>query len=181
MISGREPFRNPERNQERIIMPARTDFRNLQIAIAICLLPLAQQADAKPAALERTGSLTCLATDADTSGRDIDASKMTCELKLFANNKTAKLEGRFYGKGLYLADPAGRQAVWRVLAPKPDIEPRVLEGDYDVTSSTGLSFPLNHEGVLVGGTDDTIALELLAPDVDAIDPATRLTLEVTED
>jgi hypothetical protein len=106
---------------------------------ALFMLPFCSFATATEGVLERAGALTCLATDADTNDRQIEARRLECDLEPFANDQTAKLEGTLYGKGLYLVDPGGSKAIWSILTPKRQIGPKMLEGDYDVISSFGLA------------------------------------------
>jgi hypothetical protein len=81
-----------------------------------------------------------------------------------------------YGRGLYLVDPGGVQVLWNVLAPTSALEPTAIAGDYDIVSKHGFKDAQSRPNLLIGGSNDVVGLELIAPPVDAIDPSTRLTL-----
>lgn len=85
-----------------------------------------------------------------------------------------------HGEGLYLVDPGGVRTVWNVLAPTRELRPDALEGDYDVVSKHNFKYAEDRPNLLIGGMDDVVALELVAPPVDPISPSTRLTLRRTD-
>lgn len=86
-----------------------------------------------------------------------------------------KYEGVVLGRGLYLVAPKGTQVQWKVLSAAA-LEPGDLEGDYDIVSKHSFQYERRNNSVLVGGRNDLVALELVAPRADVVKPSTRLTL-----
>ncbi len=87
--------------------------------------------------LKPVGGMSCLATQADESGRDLITTKLDCELQLFREGRRYRVIGRMQGPGLYLVEPTGVQVFWRVLAPTANLDPKSVSGDYDITSRFG--------------------------------------------
>jgi hypothetical protein len=92
---------------------------------------------------------------------------------------TSAVTGTLHGSALYLVD-GGIRVFWRVLSPTDKLEPTALAGDYDITSKFGFKYAQQRSDVLVGGMNDSVALELVTPTVDAINPSVRLTLVMSD-
>jgi hypothetical protein len=123
--------------------------------------------------LEQVGALHCTARKAEGAA----TTKLRCRLRLSdVDVEQANYEGEMYGRGLYLVEPGGVQVLWNVLAPTRLLEPTALAGDYDIVSKHGFEQARSNPNLLIGGMDDVVGLELIAPPVDAIDASTRLTL-----
>lgn len=136
----------------------------------------AQSTDPIPGRLKLAGALHCLASRAEGAA----TTKLTCSLRLQEVDVSEQsFEGVLHGEGLYLVSPGGVRTVWNVLSPTRRLRPEALEGDYDVHSKHKFAYAQQKANVLVGGMDDVIALELVAPRVDPISPSTRMTLNRT--
>lgn len=123
--------------------------------------------------LKQVGALHCTAREAEGAA----TTRLRCRLRLSkVDVEKASYEGEMYGRGLHLVDPGGVQVLWNVLAPTRLLEPAALAGDYDIVSKHGFKYSRSNPNLLIGGMDDVVGLELVAPTVDAIDASTRLTL-----
>jgi hypothetical protein len=150
------------------------------VAVAVLyawLGPLHAQSEGSiPGRLKLAGALHCLASRAEGAA----TSKLACTLRLQDEDATEQsFEGVLYGEGLYLVSPGEVRTLWNVLAPTRHLRPEALEGDYDVVSKHKFAYAEQRPNLLIGGMDDVVALELVAPRVDPISPATRLTLRRT--
>lgn len=137
-------------------------------------IPLhAQSEGPSPGRLKLAGALHCLASRAEGAA----TSKLACTLRLQdVDGGEQSFEGVLHGDGLYLVSPGEVRTLWNVLAPTRRLRPEALEGDYDVVSKHNFAYAQQRPNLLIGGMDDVVALELVAPRVDPISPATRLTL-----
>lgn len=134
---------------------------------------IAQTASSVPGNLQRVGALHCLATRAEGSA----TTRLQCDLRLAdVDVQQEAFEGVLYGEGLYLVAPGEVRTLWSVLSPTRRLEPAALEGDYDIVSKHGFAYAQEHPNLLIGGMNDVVALELISPRVDPIEPSTRLTL-----
>lgn len=122
--------------------------------------------------LEPVGALHCTARRAEGAA----TTKLRCNLRLSdARDDRGTFEGEMFGEGLYLVAPGEISVVWNVFAPGP-IQASSLAGDYDTVSKHRFKYEQENRNLLIGGRNDVVALELIAPRVDPITPATRLTL-----
>jgi hypothetical protein len=147
--------------------------------LALAVLALAAAAPgvlARPeGVLKPAGALTCRATPAAQSSKA--DTKFDCSLKLYNNPHRYKVDGRMTGPGLYLVAPGGTAVVWRVLSPTVNLDPRAISGSYDINSKYRFAFSQERADVLVGGVNDTVALQLVSPVVGAVEPDMKLTLK----
>jgi len=151
----------------------------LHLATALFLLLPMATAHAADEELSAIGQLDCSTSRQDVDDRSLEVSALTCDLSFNdSEGKSASVDGRLFGRGLYLERDPEMRMVWKVFAPQQITSPELMNGDYDIESR--YNFPLleTNKNVLVGGERDTIALQLVEPQMDAIDPATRLTLDV---
>lgn len=147
--------------------------------VSAFLLLTAQDASAQPeAVLKRAGALQREASAGDTS-RTEKVTDLKCVLRLRHSDKTYAVSGTLYDSGLYVVE-GGIRVFWSVLPPTDNLEPTALAGDYDITSKFGFKYAHQRSDVLVGGMNDSVALELVTPTVDAINPSVRLTLVMSE-
>lgn len=122
--------------------------------------------------LRPAGTLYCTASAAEAAAK----TNLQCRLHLDGSKRVAgKYEGVVLGRGLYLVAPKGTQVQWKVLSAVA-LEPGDLEGDYDIVSKHSFQYERRNNSVLVGGRNDLVALELVAPRADVVKPSTRLTL-----
>jgi hypothetical protein len=104
---------------------------------------------------------------------------LDCHLELPEKpQQNASVEGRLYGTALALRKPDDRRVVWKIFAPDTAMDPKQLEGDYDIESQVNFELPEDRAQMLVGGKSGTVALQLVQPELDVVDPSTRLTLDV---
>ena len=132
----------------------------------------AQSPDATPA-LKPVATLECTASrlrDRPTG------TKLACTLRADHKAGETKYEGEMYGEALYLLAPNDIRVSWKVSAHTQSVKAQQLEGDYDRVSRHGLAYPRNNRKVLMGGKDDLVALELVAPVIEGLDASTFLTL-----
>lgn len=130
--------------------------------------------------LKQAGAMTCGATPGDTELHQ-KVTHLECSLKIFGSSDSHAVTGKLYGSGLYLVEPGGIRVTWSVLSPTTNLRPDALAGTYDTRSEFAFEHVENNQNVLVGGMNDNVALELLAPAlIDAINPSVRLTLVMGE-
>lgn len=124
--------------------------------------------------LKQAGALHCLAWQASAAGV---TTRLSCTLRVpNVKNSNATFEGEMDGKGLYLVSPGPIQVLWNVLAPTRYLPEHAVAGTYDTTGKFSFAYAQGNKNVLIGGLDDVVALELIAPTIDAIGPGTTLTL-----
>jgi hypothetical protein len=129
--------------------------------------------------LKPAGALECETSARDTS-RTEKVTNLDCVLRLRDRDKSYAVTGKLYGSALYLVE-GGVRVLWSVLAPTDNLEPTALAGDYDITSKFGFEHAQKRTDVLVGGMNDSVALELVHPPLEtAINPSVRLTLAMSE-
>jgi hypothetical protein len=137
----------------------------------------AQTVDPMSGVLKPVGALHCSATRAEGAA----TSKLACTLRLMgADADQAKFEGLLYGEGLYLVSPGIIRTLWNVLSPTRRLPIHALEGEYDTKSKHDFAYVRHKQNLLIGGMNDTVVLDLIAPRVDPISPSTRLTLRRIE-
>lgn len=81
-----------------------------------------------------------------------------------------------YDEGLYLVWPGQVRTLWNVLAPTRQLPPEAVEGEYDTVSKHDFADAKKTPNLLIGGMNDVVVLELVAPLIDPIGPSTRLIL-----
>lgn len=146
------------------------------IGLFLLSLPATAAAQEKTGVLRQAGALHCLATLADDGPPE--TTDLQCQLRLTDGELTTRhYEGEIVGSGLWLVNPGPVRLVWQVLAPTDDIDPDALEGDYDIVARHDYDLAETDKNALFGGDADSIALRLLAPAVDGINPSTLLTLQ----
>ncbi len=141
----------------------------------IALMVLATQPSQAAGALQSVGSLICRAKSADTDRLDLTATSMDCKLEITGQKTETRLHGQLFGGSLDPAALGGLEIKWDVFAPTADVDPGNLVGDYDAVSKHDLKLS-DKKGVLVGGANDAIALELIRPERLTVNPSSRLTL-----
>jgi hypothetical protein len=156
-------------------------LRNRYLPLAMMAgLFILTYAEASSQTLKSIGTLNCEASKGDTDGRALSMTALDCRLELSENpRQKASVVGRLYGTALALRKPDDTRVVWRVFAPDAAIDPKQFEGDYDIESRVNFELPDDRAQMLVGGSGGTVALQLVQPELDAVDPSTRLTLNVT--
>lgn len=105
-------------------------------------------------------------------------AELACELRLMAPAPARLgLAGRMTGSGLPLLAPGQITLFWTVYAPTLHLDPVAVEGTYDVGSRHGFVIAEQSDRVLVGGMNDSVVLELVAPRINPISQDTRLVLD----
>jgi hypothetical protein len=143
------------------------------IPLVGCIEAKGQTVGQQPDALVPLGALAC---EARKLRPNAEATELDCGLRLDTGATEARFTGEMRGKGLYIVYPGRVRVLWRVLASDPQTPLTALAGSYDASSDRSYAFVRENDNVLVGGNDDEVVLELLAPRVDAIGSETRLSL-----
>jgi len=156
------------------LVPAGTMLMLLALMLLAAAPTGAGSEEATTGGLKQVGALSCTASRDEVGPA---TTKLDCLLRLDGGmHPDARLLGEMYGNGLYLVSPGYIEVLWNVLAPTRVIAPGSLTGEYDRISSHDFPYVRDNGNVLVGGLNDVIALELIAPTIDAIDASTRLVL-----